>query len=233
MVSEPLLEGKCVVRKNMAPHQTFNGLLVFDEDLRKYKILANGVIAFAFGPLQIKKTDYDVGGKFRKKQTMGIYVTFPDGNEYLFDIGYRDAEQMNAAERQIRKIEKDEKVREEILLLLRSRDRVTVKEICSLLAKEDLEADADNVRRFVDFAIANSKVMGTFNGTEFINRNSAGNVSVQYNVAVKMELSSSGALSVKCPSCGSSLPLDKKESNVTCPYCGQQCFIPRKVLDMI
>lgn len=233
MVSEPLLEGKCVVRKNRAPYQTFNGSLVFDDDLRKYKILANGAIAFAFGPLQIKNTDYEIGGRIRKRSSMGIYVNFPDGNEYLFDIAYREDEQLTAADALIKKIRSDEEAREEVLMLLKSRERVTVEEICSLLKKRDSNADVDQARRLVDSAIATNRVHGTFDGTEFVNKNSADDSSVRYDVAVKLELSGSGALTFKCPSCGSVLSLDKKQSNVKCTYCGQSCFVPRKVLDMI
>ena len=63
-----------------------HGALVFDEDLRKYKILTKGAVAFIFGPLQVKGIDYDISGKLRKRSSMGFYVNFPDGNDYLFDI---------------------------------------------------------------------------------------------------------------------------------------------------
>jgi DNA-directed RNA polymerase subunit RPC12/RpoP len=230
---EPLLEGKCAVRKNRSPHQVFTGSLVFDDDLRKYKIFADGAIAYAFGPLQIKNTDYDISGTIRKRSSMGIYVNFPDGNEYLFDFGYRDDEQLTSAETQIKKIRHDEEAREEMLTLLKSRERVTIEEISSLLKKRGSEVDMEHARRFVDSAIATGRVQGTFNGTEFVNKSSASDMSVRYDVAVKLELASSGALALKCPSCGSILSLEKKESNVKCNYCGQSCFVPRKVLDMI
>ena len=54
---------------------------------------------------------------------MGIYVNFPDGNEYLFDISYRDDEQLTSAEELIKKIRHDEEAREEILTLLKSREK--------------------------------------------------------------------------------------------------------------
>ena len=233
MVSEAILEGKCVVRKNRAPDQAFYGSLVFDEDLHKYKILTNGAVAFVFGPLQVKGIDYEISGKLRKRSSMGLYVNFPDGNEYLFDIDYLDEEEKISVENLIERIRKDEEAREEMLLLLKSRERLTIAEICSNLKKRNLEADADYARRFVDLAISTGRVQGTFNGTEFINKNSAGDTSVRYDVAVKLEFASSGALALKCPSCGSILPLEKKESNLKCAYCGQSCFVPRKVLDMI
>ena len=189
MVSEALLEGKCVVRKNRAPHQVFYGSLVFDEDLRKYKILTNGIVAFTFGPLQIKGLDYDISGKLRKRSSMGIYVNFPDGNEYLFDIDYRDEGQKTNVENMFEQIRKDEEAREEILLLLKSREKLTIEEICSLLQKRNLEADVDYARRFVDSAISTCRVQGVFNGTEYFNKNNAGDTSVRYDVAVKLELS--------------------------------------------
>lgn len=164
---------------------------------------------------------------------MGIYVNFPDGNEYLFDIGYRDDEQLTSAETLIKKIRYDEENREEILTLLKSRERVTIEEISSLLKKRGSDADIDYARRFVDSAIATNRIQGTFNGTEFVNKKSAGDTSVRYDVAVKLELAISGALALKCPSCGSVLSIEKKKSNVKCNYCGQSCFVPRKVLDMI
>jgi len=207
--------------------------LVFDEDLRRYKVLGGGEVAFTFGPLQVKDVDYDVSGKVKKRMSMGIYVNYPNGDEYLFDIEYGDENQFKSADAFIVKTLEDEKGRQEVLRLLKSREKITVDEVAKVLVKHGMPKDVEFACSLIDSAISTGVVQGTFNGSEFMSNASQSDVSVRYDIAVKLEFSASGALTLKCPGCGSAIPLEKKESNVKCSYCGQNCFVPRKVLELI
>jgi len=56
---------------------------------------------------------------------------------------------------------------------------------------------------------------------------------IQYKVVVEFKIDRNGAISVKCPYCGASAPLQSKESTVKCPYCGKQYIIPQKILQLL
>ncbi|MEM2981196.1 MAG: hypothetical protein QW385_07545 [Thermoproteota archaeon] len=56
---------------------------------------------------------------------------------------------------------------------------------------------------------------------------------IQYSIVTKFNLDENGTVSVQCPYCGASAPLQSKETEVTCKYCGKQYIIPKKILDLI
>ena len=72
-------------------------------------------MAFAFGPLQIKDIDYERSGAIKKRTSMGIYVNFPNGDEYLFDVEYQDEAQFKSVDSFISRTITEENAREEIL----------------------------------------------------------------------------------------------------------------------
>ena len=88
-------------------------------------------------------------------------------------------------------------------------------------------------RSYIEHAISSNQAEGIFDGKEFISKMAMDSQSVRYDIVAKFDMNESGVILFKCPSCGSSLPLEKKESTGTCKYCGGFYPIPRKLLDAI
>jgi DNA-directed RNA polymerase subunit RPC12/RpoP len=231
--TELLLEGKCVVWRNKSRVDQFSGELVFDYDLCRYKLFGDGEIAYSFNPLQVKDIDYDESGKVKRRTSMGLYVNYPNGDEYLFDLDYYNQEQFQKVDDFITRTIEEENGRQEVVRLLKSREKITVEEVVAVLRKHSMKGDDEFARRLMDEVISSNQIQGVFNGNEFFNSSGLKDAAVRYGIAVKLEFTHSGAISLKCPGCGSALPIDRKQSDVRCEYCGQSCFIPRKVLDLL
>jgi ribosomal protein S27E len=56
---------------------------------------------------------------------------------------------------------------------------------------------------------------------------------VQYVISTNFQIGKNGVISIACPHCGGSQPIESKTSEITCKYCGKAYIIPRKILDMI
>jgi len=55
-----------------------------------------------------------------------------------------------------------------------------------------------------------------------------------YVVSANVHVGKNGGISVDCPHCGGSQPIESKgTSEVTCKYCGRKYIIPKKVLDLL
>lgn len=55
-----------------------------------------------------------------------------------------------------------------------------------------------------------------------------------YVVSANVHVGKDGGISVDCPHCGGSQPIESKgTSEVTCKYCGRKYIIPKKVLDLL
>jgi len=56
---------------------------------------------------------------------------------------------------------------------------------------------------------------------------------VQYVISTNFQIGKNGVISIACPHCGGSQPIESKTGEMTCKYCGKEYVIPRKILDMI
>jgi ribosomal protein S27E len=54
-----------------------------------------------------------------------------------------------------------------------------------------------------------------------------------YQISTSFIMGKDGAISCKCPTCGSSQTLESKSNLVTCKHCGNNYVISKKVLDML
>lgn len=56
---------------------------------------------------------------------------------------------------------------------------------------------------------------------------------IQYNLSTKFQFDKNGALLIDCPHCSGSAPIEAKKNPVTCPYCGKEYIIPKKILGLL
>jgi hypothetical protein len=55
-----------------------------------------------------------------------------------------------------------------------------------------------------------------------------------YQISTNFRISEDGAISISCPRCGGPYMITESKSNeTTCRWCGNQYFIPKKVLDLL
>jgi ribosomal protein S27E len=54
-----------------------------------------------------------------------------------------------------------------------------------------------------------------------------------YLISTSFSLGKDGAISVTCPTCGSSQSVESKSNMVKCQHCGNNYIIPKKILDMM
>ena len=55
----------------------------------------------------------------------------------------------------------------------------------------------------------------------------------QYVISAIIHIGKDGTISINCPHCGASQPVESKSGEVTCKYCGKGYIIPRNILDQI
>jgi uncharacterized Zn-finger protein len=54
-----------------------------------------------------------------------------------------------------------------------------------------------------------------------------------YVVSVNVDVGKIGTISIQCPYCGASQPITSKSNRVKCNYCGRDCIIPEKIIDLL
>lgn len=54
-----------------------------------------------------------------------------------------------------------------------------------------------------------------------------------YHISASFSMGQNGAISCKCPTCGSSQVIASKSNTVKCEHCGNNYIIPKKVLDLL
>jgi ribosomal protein S27E len=134
--------------------------------------------------------------------------------------------------KKMRQIRAQSKSENALIRLLKSRARVSVREVSSILQKYGLPSDSDSAKSQMESLILDDKVDGIIDGDMFVNKVVALSQTVQYNVAASFDFKD-GVLQVRCPTCGGSIIVQNRESNGKCQFCGATYAIPTKILDLI
>ncbi len=120
----------------------------------------------------------------------------------------------------------------EAITLLKTREKVLVSEVSSILAKHGMPSSEADSRKLIELWIGNNKIEGLLDETQFVSKYALNREQVRYDIVSKFEVGENGAVMLKCPSCGGSLPLQGKESSGVCKYCGTQYSVPRNILSI-
>lgn len=232
MATTFLLKGECLVWKNNVPTGTIFADFAYDNDLRFFKIIVRGNIWSTFKPDQIQGVLITETGSLRKRWQFKIWAKWPNGDEFTFTFTLPSQQSAESAKVNIEGIITDSKGYDEGLRLLKSRERVPGSEIAALL-KVDPKTGTQSAKEFVERAISTHQVDGVYENDEFVSRLALQRETVRYDIVSKFEVNSSGALVLTCPKCGAAIPLETKESNGKCRYCGTSFMIPKRILDLV
>lgn len=228
-----MVDGNCTVWKNNKMMDSFSCRFLHDADFAVFKIVREGTIVFVFRPYQATGWDYSTTGTILKKQTTRVSVKLNTGDEYLFALESSDMTSPGKVIQTLYHAKARELSDNQVLALLKTRDRVPIPDVCALLAKNGLPNTFEDGLSYVENAISTNKVQGTIDGKEFVSTLAMQSQSVRYDIVAKFEMNENGAIVFKCPNCGASLPLTGKESTGECKYCNSTYAIPRKLLDAI
>jgi len=231
--SRDVLTGECLILRNrVAVNSMRNVLLRFDGDLREFKVIYLGQIVSKFPCTYIKGTNESVGGFLGKKQTVWIDTAFPDGNEFLFKFQTPDLSSFERLTWVIRQTNNEDEAAKELARLVKTRDKVSVKEVCGILSKHDLPDGFEDGKRRIETFITIGVADGIFDGETYVSKTTLQRETVSYNVAASFDFKD-GVLQIKCPKCGAAIPLKNKESTGKCQYCGATYTVPTKILSLI
>ena len=233
MPTTVLLRGECTVWKNNIVTTKAIADLCYDNDLRFFKLVCVGNIAASFRAEQVQGFGLVQIGGLRKKWQLSLTAKWPSGDEFTYAYQLPTKEDAERARANIQGITLHSKGLDAITALLKTRERVPKEEIMALLNKLLLDVNDQTVQDFVQSAITSGQVEGVYDGEEFISRFALQRETVRYDIVSKFEVSSSGAIVITCPKCGAAIPIETKESNGKCMFCGSPYMVPRKILDMV
>jgi hypothetical protein len=167
-----------------------------------------------------------------KKQVVRLDLTYPDGNEYLLSFESSDLGSYDRLVWAIKTVKNEEEGAREVIQLTKSRERVSVADVCSILSRYGLPNGFQDGKRRIESLIASGVVDGIFDGQSYVSKNLMQRETVNYNIAASFDFKD-GALQIKCPTCGAAIPLKSKEPTGKCQFCGATYTVPRKILDLI
>jgi hypothetical protein len=227
--------GVRVIRKNgLLQRSPGTWALSYDEDLWLFKVIdPHGNIWTKFAPHQIIGTQVSQTEGIRKKTWLGLRVKFSSGDEYGLSYNIAAPEDGERMKGWIQFATKKERALNEAMTLISTRERVEISEISSILQKYSLPSTESDSKKLVESGLTTKKIEGYLEGNLFICKKAQSREQVKYDITARFEVSKSGVIILKCPSCGATLPIKGKESTGTCEYCSTSYAIPRKALDLI
>jgi predicted RNA-binding Zn-ribbon protein involved in translation (DUF1610 family) len=207
--------------------------LSYDYDLRVFKFITNGNIWMSLGPHMVQQVAIREMGTLRKKWQVNVATKLQSGDELSFFFQLPREILAWRLKDDIERIAVKGRGFDEVIRLLKTRERVPSSEVARVLSKYNLDASDQSIQRVVESAITSGKVEGVFDGKEFISKYGLQRETVRYDIVSKFEISNSGAIVITCPKCGAAIPLQGKESNGNCRYCGTPYKVPSKILDLL
>jgi hypothetical protein len=115
---------------------------------------------------------------------------------------------------------------------MKSRDKVSVADVCSILTRYGLPNGYEDGRRRIESLIAIGVVDGVLDGEGYASKSLMQRETVNYNIAASFDFKD-GVVQIKCPTCAAAIQLKSKEPTGKCQFCGATYSIPRKILDLI
>lgn len=229
----PILDAKVSIYKNDVLVKNAPSRLIHDEVSGAFKILIGSDIWTTFRPSQIIGLGESTQGSLFKKYSVTLRVRFASGDEYSFTYDTSTEEDSELKKNRITHLIWADKASEEAGRLLKTRERVSVNEICQIFKKYQIPSDFASGQKFVESCISSGFASGVFDGSGFVSKIALDREQVRYDIVTKFEMGESGAVVLKCPNCGASLPLKTKDSSGKCNYCNSTFAVPKRILDLI
>lgn len=231
--STTLLSGECLLTKNGAFAGKSISMLSYDQDLGFFKIVTAGNIWMQFKSNQIVGSQVFTNGALIKRYHVAISVKFPTGDEYNLNFLAPSQGASVTAKAWIDNLAQIGRANIEVQSLLKVKEKVTLSEIGAVLAKRGMSSSASDARHIVEGLIASGTVDGVLEGETFVSRFAKQRETVNYQVVTSFDVAKNGAISLKCPSCGSPVHMRDASPSRKCDYCGAEFMVPRRILDML
>ncbi len=237
-----LLRGQCAVFKNGSYQDSMASSMFYDSDSKTFQMYFDDNPWGRFRPIQVTAvTVYSSVASINiayqtvplplKSYHLGIYVQFGPNDNFVFVYNFNDEENAKGWKSVLEKYLPRQNAAEEVLILLKTREKVPLNEVAAILGKYGLPSTADDSRRAVESEIVAGKIHGIIEGGEFLSQSALQRESIRYEVLTKLELGKNGVLSLTCPKCGATIPVGNKASEGKCAYCGSAYTVPRRILD--
>lgn len=233
MGSTTLLSGECLLTKNGAFMGKSISNLTYDQDLGFFKLITGGNISMSFNPSQITGSQILVSGLVMKKYQVAVSVKFPTGDEYLMTFTAPSQGASGTAKAWIDNLARIGRANAEVLHMLKVRERVPLSEIAPILAGNSLPNSISDSQKAVEGLIAAGSIDGVIENETYVCRLAKQRETVNYQVVTSFDVGRDGAISLKCPSCGSPVRIRDASQARKCDYCGAEFTVPKRILDML
>jgi len=171
---------------------------------------------------------------FRKNHSVNDVAANPDGGDaYWFSFKTGSVETGESIKAWISKKVQNESALDEIITRMRTREKVSLSEVASILAEHGLPSSKEDSRKVVEYGITKKGVEGVIDDEQFLSKYALGREQVRYDIITTFEVGKNGAVVLKCPNCGASIPLQSKEESNVCKYCGAPYTVPRNILKLL
>jgi endogenous inhibitor of DNA gyrase (YacG/DUF329 family) len=96
-----------------------------------------------------------------------------------------------------------------------------------------MPSSAADSTRLVEGLITSGFIEGVLEGEAFVSKLAKQRETVSYQVVTSFDMTKDGAISLKCPSCGSPVQMHDASPTRKCGYCGTEFAVPKRILDML
>ena len=233
MGSTTLVSGECFLMKNGAFAGRSFSTLSYDQDLGFFKVISAGNIWMSFKANQITGSQVFTSGTMLKKHHVVVSIKFPNGDEYSMNFTAPSQGASATAKTWIENLTRIGQANAEVLRLMKIREKVMMSEIAEILAKYDMPNSGSDSLTFIEGLIASGSIDGVVEGGTFVSRLAKQRETVNYQVVTSFDVAKNGAISLKCPSCGSPVQMRDASQSRKCDYCGAGFMVPKRILDML
>jgi hypothetical protein len=143
-----------------------------------------------------------MSGSIFKKRWVNANVKWHNGDEYAFVYEVPNAASAQQIRNQVERTKIDEIGKTEILRLLKTREKVPLSEVSSLLTKYELPSTPADAQRLIESMISSGKIEGVFDGKDFVSRYALQRETVRYDIVSRFEVGKNGVVVLNCPNCG-------------------------------
>lgn len=207
--------------------------LFYDQDLGFFKVVSAGNIWLSFYTNQVQGSQVSTRGTLSKRHHVSVSVKFPTGDEYVLDFLAPSEGAGMTASAWIDNLARIGRVSGEVQALVKVKEKVALSEVAAILAKHGMPNSTQDSVRIVEDLIRSGTIDGVVENEMFVSRLAKQRETVNYQVVTSFDVTKDGAISLKCPSCGSPLQMRDSSRTKKCDYCGADFVVPKRILDML
>ena len=240
MGSSTLLQGVCGVWKEGEHLRDIALSFVYDSDSDSFKGYSKDKLWTEFRPSQVTgmsvySSQEVMQGSVQavpvvvKVYHLGLYVAYPPEGTWIYVYNFSDESVAESCKAALQRC----LPQNEVLVLLKTRERVPLQEVADVLARRHFPSTIDDAKKMVETHIMSGKLDGVIDAGSYVSKTALQRETVRYDVVTKFEIGKNGVLVLTCPKCGASLPVESKDGAGKCSFCGSTFTVPKRILDLL